>query len=136
MKGLLVLVLVASFACTAAPSDPTEVEDAARRFLDYVHTYDYEAMRAAATGDFEILIFGLRLDMDGFEDFIQGMEERLEGRELASYDLVGLNTRIVGDVAYTSWSSTNWLESAIFVRSGEQWLMDRAASVRITRDER
>ncbi len=93
-------------------------------------------MRAAATVDFEILIFGLRLDMDGFEEFMQGMEERRGGREIGSYDLVDLNTRIVGDVAYTSWSSTNWLESAIFVRSGEQWLMDRAASVRIPRDER
>jgi hypothetical protein len=46
MKGLLGLVLVASFACTVPPSDPTEVEEAAKQFLDYVHTYDYEAMRA------------------------------------------------------------------------------------------
>jgi len=136
MKGLLGLVLVASFACTAPRSDPTEVEEAAKRFLDYVHTYDYEAMRAAATVDFEILIFGRRMDTDGFEAFMRGMEERREGREIGSYDLVDLNTRIVGDVAYTSWSSTNWLESAIFVRSGEQWLVDRAASVRIPRDER
>ena len=136
MKGLLGLVLVASFACTAPPSDPTEVEEAAKRFLDYVHAYNYEAMRAAATVDFEILIFGRRMDMDGFEVFMHGMEERREGREIGSYDLVDLNTRIVGDVAYTSWSSTNWLESAIFVWSGEQWLVDRAASVRIPRDER
>ncbi len=87
------------------------------------------------------LILGFGFVYHGFpkllqhEGFVDRLEERRGGRKLDSYDLVGLNTRIVGNVAYTSSSSTNWLELAIFVRSGEQWLVDRWASVRVPRDE-
>ena len=58
------------------------------------------------------------------------MEEAREGQPMSDYDLTGLNTRIVGDVAYTSWEAPNWLEFVLFVRSGDRWLMDRAVSVR------
>jgi len=128
--ALLGLVLVASFACTpqgqAPPADPSEVEAAARAFLDHAHAFDYVAMRAAATSDFEILIFGRRMDLDAFEAFLREMEESRGGEELGTYDLLDLQTEIVGNVAYTSWASTDWLEAAVFVRSGDQWLIDRA----------
>ena len=59
-------------------------------------------MRAVATVDFETLIFGRGMDRDGLEAFIRGMEERRGGRKIGSHDLVDLNTRMVGDVAYAS----------------------------------
>jgi hypothetical protein len=133
--ALLRLVLVASFACTpqsqAPPADPSEVEAAARAFLDHAHTFDYVAMRAAATSDFEILIFGRRMDLDAFEALLREMEDSRGGGQLDSYDLLDLKTEIVGDVAYTSWTSADWLESAIFVRSGDRWLIDRAFAIRM-----
>ncbi len=141
MKVTLIgLLIAASFACAPQeqenPADPSEVHAAAVAFLDHAHTFDYEAMRADATADFEILIFGRRMDMDAFQTLLRGMEEGREGRPLGSYELVDVNTEIVGDVAYTTWASPNWLESAIFIRSGDRWLIDRAASIRVADPER
>lgn len=108
---LLGLILSASFGCApqgqAPPPNPSEVEAAARRFLDYAHAFDYAAMRAIATPDCEILLDGRRMDLDGFEAFLREMEKNLGGEKLGTYDLLDLNTKIVGDVAYTSWRSTN-----------------------------
>jgi hypothetical protein len=114
---------------TDETASPRDVEAAARAFLDHSHAFEYVAMRAAATSDFEILIFGRRMDLDAFEAFLREMEESRGGEELDTYDLLDLNTEIVGDVAYTSWGSTHWLEAAIFVRSGDQWLVDRAFAI-------
>ena len=135
--GLLIAV---SFACAPQEpenlGDPGEIRAAAVAFLDYAHTFDYEAMRANATADFEILIFGRRMDMDAFETLLRRMEKEREGRPLGSYELADVNTEIVGDVAYRTWASPNWLESAIFIRTGDRWLMDRAASIRVADPER
>ena len=111
------------------------VEVAARRFVDLAHNFDYVALRAAATTDYEMLFDGRRMDLDDFEALLRGMEERRGGRKLGSYDLEDFNTEIVGDIAYTSWSSTNWLESMTFVWSGDQWLADRAFSIPVNADE-
>lgn len=131
--------LAASFACAPngreGPIDLSDVHAAAQAFLDHTHAFDYAAMRADATADFEILIFGQRMDIDAFETLLRGMEERREGQPLGSYELVDFNTEIVGDVAYTTWASSNWLESAIFIRSGDRWLIDRAASMRVADTE-
>ena len=110
-------------------ADPSKVHTAAQAFLAHAHTFDYTAMRADATADFEILISGKRMDMDAFESMLREMEERRGGRPLSSYELVDFNTEIMGDVAYTTWASTNWLESAVFIHACDGWLMDRAASI-------
>jgi hypothetical protein len=88
-------------------------------------------LRSITTPDFEVLIFGQRLSIDGFIELLRGMENARNGRPIGNYELQGLNTEVVGDVAYTSWASPNWLESAIFVRAEGRWLVDRAASVRV-----
>ena len=130
---ILGLVVAASFACTpqgqTPPADPNEVEAAARAFQQHAHTFDYVALRAATTPDFEFLMDGLRMDLDGFEALLREMEESRGGRALGIYDMLDFNTEIVGEVAYTSWASTYWLESAVFIRSGDQWLVDRAFAV-------
>lgn len=114
---------------TRAQTDVSEVHAAAEAFLNYVHAFDYSSMRANATADFEILIFGRRMGLDEFEDLLRGMEEDRDGRPLADYELRDFNTEIVGEVAYTSWRAPNWLESAIFLWSNGRWRMDRAASI-------
>jgi len=133
-SGQLGLLVIVFFACTPqgqeVHTDLGDIHAAAEAFVDYAHTFDYAAMRANATDDFEILIFGKRMDMDAFQALLQGMEERRGGRPLGSYEWMDFNTEIVGDVAYTTWASPNWLESAIFIRSGDRWLIDRAASIR------
>ncbi len=130
---------ILSFSCTNQPQGPSAdtsvVEVAARRFVDLAHNFDYVALRAAATTDYEMLFDGRRMDLDDFEALLRGMEERRGGRKLGSYDLEDFNTEIVGDIAYTSWSSTNWLESMTFVWSGDQWLADRAFSIPVNADE-
>lgn len=109
----------------------SEIDEAAAAFVSYAHAFDYPAMRAQATADFEILIFGQRLSLNEFIDLLRRMEESRNGRPLSDYALEAPNTEIVGDVAYTSWASSNWLESAILVRVDGRWLIDRAASVRV-----
>lgn len=138
MKLRVVIALVAVGACgrpaEAPDPDPAalaEVNAAAAEFLSYAHSFNYMAMRENAMPDFEILIFGQRLSLDGFIALLQEMEESRGGRALSNYELEGANAEIVGDVAYTTWASPNWLESAIFVRSEGRWLMDRAASMPI-----
>ena len=133
--GVVLIILSLSFVAQAQtpPADTNAVEEAARQFVEYAHQFDYPALRAAATDEFEMLFDGRRMTLDGFEDLLGGMEERREGRKLGSYDLLDLNIRVVGEVAYTSWASSTgtWFETIIFVWSGNEWLVDRASSMRV-----
>ncbi len=113
-----------------ADLDPSELEVAAKAFVDYSHAFDYSGIRSVTTGEFEMIIFGQRFDMDGFEGLLRGMEASRDGRPLSTYELENLNTRIVGDVGYTSWESPGWFEGMVFIRSDGRWLADRAFSVR------
>jgi hypothetical protein len=51
------------------------------------------------------------------------------GQPMGTYEIFDFHTRIVGDVAYLSWLSDEWLESSIFVRVGDRWLMDQAFAI-------
>ncbi len=66
------------------------------------------------------------MDIVAFEKMMRDFEASLEGESLIPYEPRDLNTKIVGNIAYTSWSSDDWLESAVFVREGDRWLLDRA----------
>ena len=133
VRGQTQIRVVELRACTSRAEDgledPSEVHAAAQAFLTRKHTFDYAAMRANATKDFEILISGKRMDMDAFEAMLREMEESRGGRPLSFYELAEFNTEIMGDVAYTTWASIKWLESAVFIYSCDRWLMDRAASI-------
>ncbi len=108
----------------AEAQEPTQVEQAVQDFLDFAHAYDYESLRAAATQDFEILIAGQRMALEEFEGFLREMNA--QGIELTPYEVVEFKTEISGNVAYTSWRSSDWLESAVLRRSRDKWLIDRA----------
>lgn len=130
--ALLLCVVLAACATSdqTANLDPGELEAAATAFIEHSHAFDYAAMRESATESFEMIIFGQRLDLDGFEAMLREMESSRDGRPLSSYELEALNTRIVGKVGYTTWESPSFFEGAVLVRSDGEWLVDRAFSVR------
>lgn len=134
IAGLVAALLLAS-ACTAQSGDPqydpSEIEAAARQFQDFAHSFNYKGLREATTPNFEFLIFGQRMTLDEFETMLRDMEAEREGRPMGTYEIFKFHTRIVGDVAYSSWLSDDWLESSIFVRDGDRWLMDQAFAIPI-----
>lgn len=132
IAGIAAALIIAS-ACTAQSDDPQydsgEIEAAARQFQDLAHTFNYEGLREATTPDFEFLIFGQRMTRDEFETMLKAMEAERDGRPLGTYEIFEFHTRIVGDVAYSSWLSDDWLESSVFVRGEDRWLMDQAFAI-------
>ena len=96
----------------AQQSEVKQVKAAVYEMYDSSHSYDYAVLRNTLTDDFEMLIFGRRLDADGFEQILRGMEE--QGVEFSETELLDFNTEIADeDVAYTTWRTTNWLDGAI-----------------------
>ena len=71
------------------------------------------------------------MNIDDFEEMLREFEASLEGRSLDPYELRDLNSKIIGNIAYTSWSSDEWLEVAVFVRQDDRWLLGRASAVEI-----
>jgi hypothetical protein len=134
MAGLAIALIMAS-SCTVQsdnpPYDPSEIEAAARQFQELAHTFNYEGLREATTPDFEFLIFGQRMTLDEFETMLRSMETELDGQPMSTYEIFDFHTRIVGDVAYSSWLSDDWLESSVFVRGEDRWLMDQAFAIPI-----
>jgi len=113
------------------PYDPSEIEVAAREFQDFAHSFNYKGVREATTPNFEFLMFGQRMTLDEFESMLRDMAAERDGKPLGTYEIFDFHTRIVGDVAYSSWMSDDWLESSIFVRDGDRWLVDQAFAIPI-----
>lgn len=127
--ALLVLLLG---GCEQA--DPELASDDAEaivlEFYRLVSSYDFEGMRAAATSDFEMIEAGARLDLEGFIDFLGGLQAR--GVDL-SLSASAFRTEVAGDVAYTSnrmqsGSGSQFLEATILRRTDRGWLVDRVFS--------
>ena len=137
MKPALIFVAASIFCCACTPqdeistTDPIDIERAAQQMLDVTHAFDYAAIRAATTPDVEYILFGRRMNIDEFEQMLREFEASLGGDTLDSYKIRDLNTKIIGNLAYTSWSSDQWLEAAVFVREGDRWLLDRASAIPI-----
>ena len=75
---------------------------------------------------------GHLMNLDEFEAFLR----TLEGRDIKlKFELSDFNTKIVGDVAYTRYRSrtprSEYLESVVLLRSGDQWLLDRVHSTAV-----
>ena len=103
------------------------VEAIMSQFYDDIAAYDYAAMRSVYTPEFEILDDGFRFDADGFEELIRDIESR---GLTWDFTLSEFNTRIAGDVAYTSYEIASppdfrWFGGGTLRRSGGGWLVDR-----------
>ena len=129
------LTLTVVLACTPQSNAPSpnrdENEAAAREFQDLAHSFDYAGLRAVTIADFEFLIFGRRMNLYDFEAMLREMEASRNGKPLGSYEISSFHTRIIGDVAYSSWLSEDWLESSIFVRVGDRWRPPPRADMQI-----
>ncbi len=131
-------LLLSCTGCVPSPrgeqSDPAEVEAAVRQFAVHVSQYNYEGIRGDVTPDFEMIEGGVRMDLDGFTALLRRMEAR---NNRLDFEPSEFNTEVFSDVAYTSLrdfnrsSGSQFLESAILHRSGDQWLIDRFFSARV-----
>ena len=108
-----------------------EVEAVMSQYYDNVATYQYEALRAVYTPDFEILDDGSRFDATGFEDLLK----RLKGNGLTwDFTLSEFNTELAPSIGYTSYlisdvSGRRWYGSAVLQRSGDGWRIDRMSMI-------
>lgn len=108
-----------------------EVEAVMSQYYDDVATYQYEALRAVYTPDFEILDDGSRFDATGFEDLLK----RLKGNGLTwDFTLSEFNTELAPSIGYTSYlisdvSGRRWYGSAVLERSGDGWRIDRMSMI-------
>jgi hypothetical protein len=132
-KSCMVITLILTFGCTPQSDsplyDPGEIEVVAREFQNLAHSFNYEGLREVTTADFEFLIFGRRMSLDEFEAMLMDMEATRNGEPLGTYEISEFHTRIMGDMAYSSWVSDDWLESSVFVRIGDRWLVNQAFAI-------
>lgn len=120
-------------ATPAAPADPAAIETAMRQFFGHIAAYDYDGIRNAVTADLELTEDTLRMDTEGFVEFIRGFE----GQATLQFELSEFNTEFAGEVAWTSYRlkglvtmggeeiPMEWLETVVFRWTEGQWKIDR-----------
>ena len=84
--------------------DPSEIEGRISQFYDDIAAYDFEAMRAAYAPGVVILDGGQRLDGDGFEALVAGLE--CPGDDL-DFAFSQFDTKVGSDTAHTSYEFTS-----------------------------
>jgi ketosteroid isomerase-like protein len=129
------LALVFLLGCSQrpdSPADPQAVEAAVRQFFDHIATFDYDGIRDVVTPDLELMEDTLRLDREGFVEFIR----QFEGATV-SFELSEFNTEFADQIAYTSYRNRavmtiagetvpmEWLESIVFRWVDGAWKIDR-----------
>lgn len=108
-----------------------EVEAVMSQYYNDVGSYNFTAMRAVYSPDFEILDDGYRFDADGFEELVR----RLEKMGMTwDFSLSDFNTEIKQDIGYTSYvisdvSGRRWFGSGILERTGDGWWIDRMTMI-------
>lgn len=126
-------VAVALSGCSthrASTSGVNRVESIVRQYFSHLEAFDYDAMRAMATADAEMLDTGYRLNHVQFEKYIQ---DSCQARNCKlKFEFSNFNTRITSDVAYTSYEQVSPLEPALRLlglatlrRSGGDWRIDQ-----------
>lgn len=133
LLGTLMIGAISACATDQRGSQGTaaEVEAIMSQYYDNVATYDYDALRAVYTSDFEILDDGFRFDATGFEDLLK----RLKGNGLTwDFTLSEFNTELATGIGYTSYlisdvSGRRWYGSAVLQRSGDGWRIDRMSMI-------
>lgn len=145
----LLPALAACAACAAeAPIDENPAADAAAAeavvgdFFRAMESWDYDALRATVTDDFELVEDTVIMNMDEFVAFIQPFEA--QGSEMR-WTLSDYNTEVAGDVAWTRYinravlhvggeeSRFHWIESAVLNRQPDGgWKIDRLQSTPVS----
>jgi len=133
LLGTLMLGAISAYGADqqGSPGSAAEVETVMSQYYDNVATYDYEALRAVYTPDFEILDDGFRFDATGFEDLLK----RLKGNGMTwDFTLSEFNTELAPTIGYTSYlisdvSGRRWYGSAVLQQSGDGWRIDRMSMI-------
>ena len=121
-----------------AAADAAAAEDVVADFFRAMESWDYEALRATVTSDFELVEDTVIMSMDDFVAYI----EPFEAQDAAMrWELSDFNTEVSGDVAWTRYinravlqmqgeeSRFHWIESAVLQRQPDgSWKIDRLQS--------
>jgi len=130
---LALLFLCGCSQSPALPADPQTAEGAVRKFFDHIASFDYDGIREVVTPDLELIEDTLRLDREGFVQFIRQFEDGAT----FSFELAEFNTEFAGEIAYTSYRlravatiggetvPMEWLESVVLRWIGGRWKIDR-----------
>lgn len=123
-------------------ADMAAAEAVVGDFFRAMESWDYDALRATVTPDFELVEDTVIMTMDGFVEFIEPFEA--QGAEMR-WTLSEHNTEVEGDVAWTRYinravlnmegeeSRFHWIESAVLTRDLDGgWKIDRLQSTPVS----
>lgn len=144
----LTLSIVLDGCAAEAPADPDPAADEAAAeevvgdFFRAMESWDYQALRATVTPDFELVEDTVIMNMDEFVSFIEPFEA--QGGQMR-WTLTDFNTESDGDVAWTRYinravlnmagqeSRFHWIETAILTRQPDgTWKIDRLQSTPVS----
>jgi ketosteroid isomerase-like protein len=140
------VVLGSCAAGAPGDTDPAAHRGAAEAvvgdFFRAMEGWDYEALRATVTADFELVEDTIIMSMDEFVSFIEPFER--QGGSMR-WTLADFNTEVDGNVAWTRYinravlnmagqkSHFHWIETAILTRQLDgTWKIDRLHSTPVT----
>ena len=134
----------------------SEVAAIVREYFDHFAAYDYLSMRAMSTPTFETHDHGLRLSHPEFEDWVRNTAEIIGAT--IEFDVSQFNTSVGSEFAHTNFLLTidisvsdevlrevfgedaepppqeSSLSAMFFVRSDDQWLIDRLFMSSVSQD--
>ncbi|MGH8211581.1 MAG: hypothetical protein ACREU6_18690 [Steroidobacteraceae bacterium] len=132
------MLTVAASGAVATEGVPgaSRVEDTVRHFFQDIEVYDFAAMRAAATPQFQIIDKGYRRDL---AELIALLRDERQAKDFKyQFRLSNFDTVVAPVVAYTTFVSHerfsrplaeggegDYINGVILKRSGNRWLVDR-----------
>jgi len=148
LEIILTLSVVLVGCSGEVPNDPDPAVDqaAAERvvgdFFRAMEGWDYQALRATVTPDFELVEDTVIMNMDEFASFIEPFEAQ---GGVMRWTLTDFNTESAGDVVWTRYvnravlnmagqeSRFHWIETAILTRQPDgSWKIDRLQSTPVS----
>lgn len=149
-KPAAVLTLLTLLAACAPPetaerdaaADAAAAEAVVGEFFGALEDWDFDAVRATVTSDFELVEDTVIMSIDDFVAFVEPFEAR-DAR--MRWELSDFNTEVSGDVAWTRYhnravlemqgeeSRFHWIESAVLLRQPDgSWKIDRLQSTPVS----
>ena len=124
----------AALAQSETSDAEASVEAAVRGYYKHIKVYNFDAMEAAVTPEFEIIYAGVRTDWNGFETRHRaelgemGPTESRPGR--MDYQNTNFEVKIDGDLAYSrsremNPAGNNYYDYWVLRRDNDEWLIHR-----------
>ena len=129
-------------ANTDSATDRAVAEEVVGDFFRAMEAWDYQALRATVTSDFELVEDTIVMSMEEFVSFIEPLEA--QGGQMR-WTLTDFNTESDGNVAWTRYINRavlnmagqetrfHWIETAILTRQPDgTWKIDRLQSTPVS----